>query len=104
MLNETLYAHIALDEAGTPIISGTTTKVIELVLDKSAYGWGAEELHLQHPHLSLGQIYSALAYYWDHQDQLDADIQRRLEQVEQVQRATRPTTLVEKLKDRGLLT
>ncbi len=104
MLNETLYAHIELDEAGTPIISGTTTKVIELVLDKSAYGWGAEELHLQHPHLSMGQIYSALAYYWDHQDDLDADIQRRLEQVDQLQHTTHPTPLIKKLKDQGLLT
>lgn len=26
-------------------------KVIEVVLDKMAYGWSAEEIHLQHPHL-----------------------------------------------------
>ena len=104
MLNETRYAHIELDEAGTPVISGTTTKVIELVLDKSAYGWGAEELHLQHPHLSLGQIYSALAYYWDHQDALDADIQHRLEKVNELHGESQPTPLVKKLKDKGLLT
>lgn len=90
MLNETTYAHIELDETGTPIISGANTKVIELVLDKTAYGWGAEELHLQHPHFSLGQIYSALAYYWDHQAELDADIQRRLENIDQIQRAAEP--------------
>jgi hypothetical protein len=31
------------------------------------------------PHLGLGQIYSALAYYWDHKDELDADLRRRRE-------------------------
>ncbi|OGQ79996.1 MAG: hypothetical protein A2289_01440 [Deltaproteobacteria bacterium RIFOXYA12_FULL_58_15] len=42
-------------------------KVIVLVLEKSAYGWSPEELHFQHPYLTMGQIYSALSYYWDHQ-------------------------------------
>jgi uncharacterized protein (DUF433 family) len=41
-------------------------KVIELVREQDAYGWSPEELHFQHPYLSLGQIHSALAYYWDH--------------------------------------
>jgi uncharacterized protein (DUF433 family) len=84
VLDQTTYAHIVLDDSGIPFLAGTNTKVIELVLDKVAYGWSAEELHLQHPHLTLGQIHSALAYYWDHQDALDADIQRRLEFVESV--------------------
>ena len=45
------------------MIAGTTMKVVELVVEKNAYGWIPEELHFQHPYLSLGQIYSALAYY-----------------------------------------
>ncbi|MCG8350539.1 MAG: DUF433 domain-containing protein [Chloroflexales bacterium] len=73
-LVETRYEHIVLDDAGVPNIAGTTMKVIELVLERSAYGWSPEELHFQHPYLSLGQIHSALAYYWDHQDELDQDI------------------------------
>jgi len=47
-------------------------KVLELVLSQKAYGWSPEELHFQYPHLSLGQIHSALAYYWDHRDELEA--------------------------------
>lgn len=56
-------------------------KVIELVLDKLAYGWSPEELHFQHPGLTLGQIHSALAYYWDHQEELEQDIEGRLQVV-----------------------
>lgn len=100
---ETRYEHIVLDEQGVPRIAGTNTKVIEVVLDKIAYGWSAEEMHSQHPYLSLGQIHSALAYYWDHQESLDADMKRRLEVVEELQKATTPTPFQEKLRRQGLL-
>jgi len=83
---ETRYEHIILDESKVPMIAGTTMKVIELVLDNTAYGWSPEELQFQHPYLTLGQIHSALAYYWDHKEELDRDIEQRLEFVDQVQR------------------
>lgn len=102
MIVETRYEHIILNEANVPLIAGTTMKVIELVLDYKAYGWSPEELHFQHSYLSLGQIYSALAYYWDHQEELDQDIERRLEMIEQVRHAVKPTPLEARLKAKGL--
>jgi hypothetical protein len=78
-------------------------KVIELVLDYKAYGWSPEELYFQHPYLTLGQIYSALAYYWDHQSELDEDIERRLEVLENVKKTIKPTALEVKLKAKGLI-
>ncbi|MBI4619461.1 MAG: DUF433 domain-containing protein [Desulfobacterales bacterium] len=84
---KTKYEHVVLDEKGVPIIAGTNMKIIELVLGKIAYGWSPEELHFQYPHLTLGQIYSALAYYWDHREEIDHDIEQRLESVDQIQRA-----------------
>ena len=100
---ETQYEHVILNESNVPIIAGTTMKVIELVLEKAAYGWSPEELHFQHPYLTLGQIYSALAYYWDHRDELDRDIERRLEFVDGVQQGIEPSPLVARLKTKGLL-
>jgi hypothetical protein len=58
---------------------------------------GAEELHFQFPHLSLGQIHSALAYYWDHKDELDADIDRRARYAEQTRREAGPSAVKAKL-------
>ncbi len=78
-------------------------KFIELVLEKMAYGWSPEELYFQHPYLTLGQIHSALAYYWDHQEELDEDIERRLARVDQMQQTTNPTPLVARLKAKNLL-
>jgi uncharacterized protein (DUF433 family) len=69
-VKKTKYEHVVLDERRVPLLAGTNMKLIELVLEKTAYGWSPEELHFQHPYLSLGQIYSALAYYWDHRRRL----------------------------------
>ena len=55
--------HIEIDERGVAWITGANTKVIEVVLDKLAYGWSPEEIHFQHPGLSLAQIHAALTYY-----------------------------------------
>jgi uncharacterized protein (DUF433 family) len=94
---ETRYEHIALDEDRVPSITGTTMKVVELVVEQRAYGWSPEELHFQHPYLTLGQIHSALAYYWDHREELDGDIQRRLERAEELRGEFQPQPLVERL-------
>ena len=104
------YEHITFNasegvDQNAPIIKGTTMKVVELVLEQLAYGWSAEELRFQHPHLSLGQIYSALAYYWDHQATLDTDIERRLRRVDEIRNATMPLVppLVERLRTQRLI-
>jgi uncharacterized protein (DUF433 family) len=103
MLAETRYEHVVLNDARVPLISGTTMKVIELVLAQAAYGWSAEELHIQFSHLTLGQIYSALAYYWDHRDELDGDIEQRLKKVDAIQKSTPPSPLVKRLRAKGLI-
>jgi uncharacterized protein (DUF433 family) len=103
LIVETRYEHIILNEAQVPLIAGTTMKVVELVLDHKAYGWSPEELHFQHPYLTLGQIYSALAFYWDHQEVLDQDIERRLQGIDQIRQGMKPTPLEARLKAKGLI-
>src|SRR5712692_8075161 len=74
--------HIEIDERGTAWIAGANTKVIEVVLNKLAYGWSPEQIHFQHPHLSLAQIHSGLAYYYENQSKLDAEIERRRQEAD----------------------
>jgi uncharacterized protein (DUF433 family) len=71
---------IDLDSRGVAWIGGTKVKVTEVVLDKIAYGWSPEEIHFQHPHLSLAQIHGALTYYYENQSQLDEQIRRGAEE------------------------
>ena len=95
------YPHIDFTPEGVPILAGTTTKVVEVVLDRLAHHWDAEEIQRQHPHLSLAQIYAALTYYHDHQQEIDADIARRLQNVEQIRVSLGESPIRAKLKQMG---
>jgi uncharacterized protein (DUF433 family) len=76
-MSSTAAAHIEIDEHGVAWIDDTNVKVIEVAVDKLAHGSSPEEMHFQYPHLSLAQIHAALAYYYDHQAELDAEIRER---------------------------
>jgi uncharacterized protein (DUF433 family) len=102
MVTKTGYEHIVLDD-GIPVISGTTMKIEELIVEKKAYCWSPEEIHFQHPYLSLGQIHSALAYYWDHAAEIDEDIERRLRRIKQLEESSRPLPLTSRLRSQGII-
>src|SRR5947207_5889289 len=88
-----LNSLIGLDEHGVPWIAGANTKVVEVVLDKMAHNSSPEEMHEQYPHLSLAQIHAALSYYYEHQAEVDADIERRDRYVEDLRaQQTNPLT------------
>jgi uncharacterized protein (DUF433 family) len=70
------YAHISYNSDNVPVIAGTRTKVRLIAEDLVYRGWDAEETHRQYPYLTLGQIHSALAYYFDHKEEMDAEIHR----------------------------
>lgn len=97
---KTAYAHIVLDAKGRPVIEGTRMKVSHLVTEHLSWGWSPEELHFQHPHLTLGQIHSALAYYWDHKEQVEAEIEQALKEVDKLREANAATSVLAKLRNR----
>ena len=97
------HPHIKLDEQGVAWIDDANVKVIEVVVDRLAYGWSPEEIHFQHVHLSLAQIHAALAYYYDHQATLDAEIARQEQTARQFQKEAGDSPLAARLKARSLL-
>jgi len=97
------YAHIELTDEGVPVIAGTQTKMEQVVLDHLAHDWDAGEIHRQHPHLSLAQIHSALAYYYDHQAEMDRQIEEGLRQVAEIREGLGESKIRLKLKAKGLL-
>ncbi len=97
------YKHIQLDDNRVPVIDGTTMKVVELITSHLTYGWSPEELHFQYPHIALGKVYSALAYYWDHQEALDNDMKRRLTEVEKLRQQAPPSRVTQRLRERGII-
>jgi uncharacterized protein (DUF433 family) len=99
----TPYEHIVVEDKGVAVVAGPRMKVAQLVSEVMAYGWSPEELHFQHPHISMGQIHSALAYYWDHEEEINQQIEGDLQYADRMRRAAGETPLVARLKAKGLL-
>jgi len=60
---------------GEPIVKGTRTPV-RAIVEIWRLGTPAEEIPNRLPHLTLAQVFSALSYYSDHQDQINEYIRR----------------------------
>jgi uncharacterized protein (DUF433 family) len=97
------YAHVECNAEGETIIEGTRIKVRMIALDRIAHGWDAEEIQRHHPDLTLGQIHSALAYYYDHQQEMDREIAESRQRVEALRAAQGESPGRRKLRERGLL-
>jgi uncharacterized protein (DUF433 family) len=95
--------HIEIDDRGIARLAGSRSRVIDVVLDRRAYGWTPEEIREQHPHLSLAQIHAAFAYYYARQAELDADIERRFAEVEALRAAAGESPVAKRLRAEGKL-
>jgi uncharacterized protein (DUF433 family) len=71
-------SHITIDDKGIARIDGTRMKVIHIAKEWAGNHLTIEQMKEYWPHLSLAQIHSALAYYYDHQREIDAQIDRDL--------------------------
>ena len=89
--------HVHLDEQGRAWIDDSNVKVVEIALDHLAYGWNAETIQENHPHLTLAQVYAALAWYYDHQAAMDAEIELQDERLRALRAATAPSPLQRRL-------
>jgi uncharacterized protein (DUF433 family) len=95
--------HVVVDDKGVARVADSRIRVIDLILDRQAYGWTPEEMHQQFPHLSMAQIHAAFAYYYDHQAELDADIEHRRIEVEKLRAEFGESPLAKRLRAEGPL-
>ena len=100
ILAAVVETHIRLDENGVAWIDNTRVKVIEIAIDKLAYQSTPEQMQEQYPHLSLAQIHAALAYYYDHKTEMDAEIERRKQEADELAAQLSDADLREKLRSR----
>lgn len=65
-LPEIVPEHI--DESGArPVVTGTNIKVAQIASETEHLGMTPDDIVEAHPHLTLADVHSALAYYYDHQ-------------------------------------
>lgn len=78
MLQATKHRYIVRNDeilSGEPIIEGTRTSV-RAIVQLWRQGVFPEEIPRHLPHLTLAQVFDALSYYSDHQEEIKFHIER----------------------------
>lgn len=66
------HIHIVEGARGPkPCIVGTRIRVIDVLGWYQEHGWSAAKIVEEFPQLTQADVYAALAYYWDHKEELD---------------------------------
>ncbi|HEY2343318.1 MAG TPA: DUF433 domain-containing protein [Chthoniobacteraceae bacterium] len=58
-------------------------RIAQIAADHLGYGWSAEEILRQHPHLFPAEVHAALAYYFDHREEIDSELAQELTALDQ---------------------
>jgi len=78
MTSVTEHCYVVTDSeilGGEPIIKGTRTPV-RAIVELWRASVAPEQIPASLPHLTLAQVFDALSYYSDHQDQIDTHIEQ----------------------------
>ena len=78
-------------------------RVAQIVMDYLAYGWSVEEICRQHHYLKPAEAHAAMGYYFDHQEEIDQEINQEWEQVQTHLTQTARSPFYTRMKARGLL-
>jgi uncharacterized protein (DUF433 family) len=95
--------YIELDDEGRAWVTDTNTRVLQIVMNKIAWGWEADRIHEEYPHLPLAKIHAAFQYYYDHKEQCDREIEKTSRWIEEMRRKQPESPLRKRLRDRGIL-
>lgn len=78
-------------------------RVAQIVMDYLTYGWSVEEICRQHPYLKPAEAHSAMGYYFDHQEEIDHEINQEWEQVQSSMAQAAKSPFYARMKAKGLL-
>ncbi len=85
---------------GKPRIDGHRITVEDVAVWHERMGMSPDEIVTSHPTISLSQVHAALAYYFEHKDQIDADIAEGERFVEEMKAKNPPSRLQQLLQAR----
>jgi hypothetical protein len=99
MSTTTAYPHIK-NEAGLParLESHPRTRVAMIVMDYLARGLSAEEMVRHYPYLTLAEVHAAMAYYYDHREEIDAEIRAEVDELTKVPAEIYDSTVMAKIR------
>jgi uncharacterized protein (DUF433 family) len=81
---------------GAPRIAGSRIRVKDVVIWHIHQRMSLDEIVMKWPHLTDAGVHAALAYYYDHKDEIEAEIEKDLAWYEEMKSKT-PSLVQEKL-------
>ncbi len=78
-------------------IVGTRIRVADVYVWHELWRWSPPAILVQFPHLTPADIHAAMAYYWDHQDEIQG-LLRRAAELEEEMRQKYPSKLPEAIR------
>jgi uncharacterized protein (DUF433 family) len=102
-MEPTLTQHIEIRPdkcGGKPCVAGTRIRVWDIYVLHERLGKTPDEILDDYPDLSLADIHAALAYYFDNQAEIDAQMKAADDFVDQLKALSGPGPLAEKLAQR----
>ena len=100
----TAYPHIEIEPGSSPRLRNhPRTRVAMIAMDYLARGLGPEDLVRPYPYLSLAEVHASMAYYHDHRDEIDAEIQTEIDQLESEPNSNARSSVWLKLKAKGAI-
>ena len=98
-MSATNHIEIRSNRSGQPraYIVGTRIRVQDVYVDSEVHGMTPDEIAGAYPHLTLAQVHAALAYYFDHREDIQSEIREDRDFVAEMKAKTGPGPLERKL-------
>jgi uncharacterized protein (DUF433 family) len=84
------------------VLIGSTRVTLDTVVAVFNHGATAEEIVHRYPSLNLGDVYATIAYYLNHQQDVEAYLQQRQQQAEEIRQMNQARFDPQGLRDRLL--
>jgi len=78
-------------------------RVAQIVMDYLFQGWSPDEICNQYPHLKPAEVHSAMAYYFDHQAEIEQEIEDEIKLTNEWRKNRPPSPIMLRLRTQGLL-
>ncbi|MEX2142777.1 MAG: DUF433 domain-containing protein [Pirellulales bacterium] len=101
MASVVTYPHIEKpDDKPARLARMPRIKVYQIVMDYLYHHWTPEEMVVHYPHLELAEVYAAMTYYFDHQEEIASEIKATSELVERLRAEAEknPPPVLERLR------
>ncbi|MBM4089808.1 MAG: DUF433 domain-containing protein [Planctomycetes bacterium] len=82
---------------GKPVVAGTRIRVWDVYVQHERLGKSPDEIVRAYPHLTLADVHAALAYYWDHKEEIDQQMKDADEFVAELRDSNEASSLARRL-------